>query len=802
MEETKSTIGKTEEDVFVFEDIWRLFLSKWYWFAGSLFCALVIAVIYILTSAPVYTRSASLLVKNDDKKGASSMASGFEDLGFMKSKANINNEMISMTAPIMMQDVVKRLRLDVEMKVSDGFHKRTVYSDAPVSISMSNISDEQSLSFEMELLPNKKANLRKFKVLGEEIKASAVTVDLGRDVRVPFGVIRIDPMPDYDMYLNTTIYVNKYDIKRISASYSSRLTIGLSDKEADILVITLQDYNIRRADDVIRTLIDVYNENWVKDKNQVAVATSKFIDVRLAMIEKDLGGVDNNISDFKSRNLLPDVDEVAKMYIDQAGKNADALIALTNQLSMAKLVRGFLVDTSKKNQLLPSNTGIQGGGIETQIQEYNMLMLTRNNLASKTNDDNPLVLDKDLMLSQMRTAITHSLDNQIALVAAQLANSRTTEGATNKQIATSPKQAKELISIERQQKVKQSLYIYLLQKREENELSKAYNVSNSRVIQPPSGSDFPTAPKKQIIMLAAFALGLVIPGALLMLMENMNTSVRGRHDLDKMSIPFIGEIPLVGEKPSLIKKQKKQHREIIVRDKGRDIINEAFRIVRAKLEYLGTNSQDNKVVMFTSFNPGSGKTFISMNLAVSKALAGMKVAYVDLDIRLAAASVALVKRSTSKPGISSYLSSQVDSIESIKISNIGNTDVDFYPVGIIPPNPTELLLSERLEMMMNELREKYDYVVLDCPPVEIVADASIIEKVVDSTIFIVRVGLMDRRLLPDVEAMYRENKYKNMAIILNGSEYVSNKYGYRRYSYKYGYNYGSGAGYYGSHSDV
>ena len=802
MEETKSTIGKTEEDVFVFEDIWRLFLSKWYWFAGSLFCALVIAVIYILTSAPVYTRSASLLVKNDDKKGASSMASGFEDLGFMKSKANINNEMISMTAPIMMEDVVKRLRLDVEMKINDGFHKRTVYSDAPVSVSLSNISDDQSLSFEMELLPNKKANLRNFHVLGEEISASAVTVDLGREVRVPFGVVRIDPMPNYDTYLNTTVYVNKYNIKKISASYSSRLTIGLSDKEADILVITLQDYNIHRADDVIRTLIDVYNENWVKDKNQVAVATSKFIDARLAMIEKDLGGVDNNISDFKSRNLLPDVDEVAKMYIDQAGKNADALIALTNQLSMAKLVRQFLVDNSKKNQLLPTNTGIQGGGIENQIQDYNLCMLGRNNLASKTSDDNPLVLDKDLMLSQMRTAITHSLDNQISLVATQLANSRSTEGATNKQIASSPKQAKELISIERQQKVKQSLYIYLLQKREENELSKAYNVSNSRVIQPPSGSDFPTAPKKNVIMLAAFAIGLVLPGALLMLLENMNTSVRGRHDLDKLSIPFIGEIPLVGEKPSMLRKKKKQTREILVREKGRDIINEAFRIVRSKLEYMRNNNDKNKVIMFTSFNPGSGKTFISMNIAVSKALAGLKVAYVDLDIRRAAASVALVKRSTSKNGISSYLSSQIDSLESIKVTNIGNAGVDFYPVGIIPPNPTELLLSGRLESMINELREKYDYVVLDCPPVEIVADTAIVEKVVDSTIFVVRVGLMDRRLLPDVEAMYRENKFKNMAIILNGSEYVSNKYGYRRYSYKYGYNYGSGAGYYGSHSDV
>ncbi|MEG1581114.1 MAG: polysaccharide biosynthesis tyrosine autokinase [Bacteroidaceae bacterium] len=799
MEENTTVTNKPEDDVFVFEDIWRLFLSKWYWFALSLFCALTIATVMVLITPPTYTRSASLLVKTDDKKGggASALASGFEDLGFMTSKAKINNEMLSITAPIMMEDVVKRLRLDVEMQVRDGFHQRVVYEDAPVSITINGVGERQSLSFEMELLSAQKAVLTHFHVLGKELEVSPVTVDLGRNVTVPFGSIRIDAMPNIKNYLNESIQVVKYDVKAISNRYFAGLSVSLGDKEADILVITMQDLNVRRADDVIKTLIEVYNENWIKDKNQVAIATSRFIDERLGGIEKDLGGVDNNISEFKSRNLLPDVGEVASMYIDQAGKNNEMLIGLTNQLSMAHFVRKYLIDGSKTNQLLPSNTGIEGNGIEKQITEYNTATLRRNDLVAKSNETNPLVVDIDRGLAQMRTAIVHSLDNHISLINTQITNSRATEGKTNAQIATSPKKARELLTIERQQQVKQSLYIYLLQKREENELSKAYTASNSRIIQPPSGSDFPTAPKKSVIFLAAFALGLVVPGAILLLLENMNTAVRGRHDLDKLTIPYIGEIPQVD------KKQMFQKRDILVKEKGRDIVNEAFRIVRSKLDYLSVNTNKNKVFMFTSFNPGSGKTFVSMNLAMSQTLAGKKVAYVDLDIRRASASLALLKKTSLKQhGVSSYLSGQVDSLDDITIKScLGCDNFDMIPVGVIPPNPAELLLTDKLQEMIDELRLRYDYIFLDCPPVEIVADTAIIEKVVDSTIFIVRVGLLDRRLLPDIETLYRERKYKNMAVILNGSEYVSSKYGYRRYSYKYGYNYGSGSGYYSSHTD-
>ena len=302
----------------------------------------------------------------------------------------------------------------------------------------------------------------------------------------------------------------------------------------------------------------------------------------------------------------------------------------------------------------------------------------------------------------------------------------------------------------------------------------------------PSGSMIPTAPVKKNILLVAFALGLLIPVAIIFIRENMNTVVRGRKDLENMTIPFVGEIPLAFRKKGRWYDRKTKTKEnkcaIVVKEKSRNVINEAFRVVRTNLEFVVGKERESNVIMLTSANPGSGKTFITFNLATSLAIKGKKIITIDLDLRKGSLSEYV---GSPKEGVSNYLIGEMRTWKEI-VRKPENGQLDIIPVGMIPPNPTELLFAERLEQLVNDLRKEYDYIFIDCPPVEIVADAAIINMLADITLFIVRAGLLDRGMLPEIEKFYTDKKYRNMSIVLNGTDGGSGRYGYK-YGYHYGY---------------
>ena len=502
----------------------------------------------------------------------------------------------------------------------------------------------------------------------------------------------------------------------------------------------------------------------------------------MSVIESELGHVDENISSFKSEHLLPDVQAASSLYMAQSAENKKELLTLNTQLSTARYILKELKEKSL-SQPLPTNSGIANSNIESQISEYNNMVLNRNRLIDNSSEKNPLVKDLASSLQSMQRTIIQSVDNLIVSLNTQIHSIRQQEVTTTSQLASNPSQAKYLLSVERQQKVKEELYLYLLQKREENELSQAFTAYNTRVITAPRGSTLPTAPIKKNILLIAFALGLFIPAVTIFIMENMNTRVRGRKDLDNMNIPFVGEIPMDNNtKKKMGKKAKENEYDIVVKEKNRNMINEAFRVVRTNLEFM---AQGNKVVMISSMNPGSGKTFITMNLAISFAIKGKKVVVVDLDMRRASLSTYVDKPKT---GISNYLGGQVSDWKEIVVNNIVHASLDVIPVGTIPPNPSELLFSSKMEILIESLRKEYDFVFIDCPPVEIVADTSIIAKWADITLFIVRSGLMEREMLPVVDSYYAERKFNNMALLLNGTTVAyGGKYGYHRYGYHYGY---------------
>ena len=779
---------KQSDDFIRLQDLFYLCIDKWYWFAVSLVVTLGIALVYLLTTPPVYTRSASLLIKEEGKGNSLSDVSGvLGDIDFFQTNTNVNNEIQSLQSPAVMYDVVKRLHLDINYTKDGSFYDQVLYGkDCPYEVSFIDLPDNEDLSFTIyPASSNKGVQIGDF-VRGEEESGQTVNVLFNDTTETPVGKLIVKPVLHDTVAYKEPVYVSRIGLQAATTAYASQLTVALSDEKSTVINLSFQDVCIQRAEDVLNTLIAVYNENWIKDKNQIAVSTSMFINDRLGVIEQDLGNVDEDISSFKSENLLPDVQAAASMYMTQSSETQTQILAINTQLSMARYIRNYLTNTTSKNQLLPANSGIESSGIEQQIAEYNTMQLRRNDLVANSSESNPLVVDLDESLQNMRGAIVTSVDNLIVTLNTQLRSLQQSEKQTTARIADNPSQGKYLLSVGRQQKVKEALYLFLLQKREENELSQAFTAYNTRVITPPVGSMFPTAPIKRNILLVAFVLGLLIPVVIIFVRENMNTKIRGRKDLENLSLPFVGEIPLAFRK----KEQKSEAKNILIKQGSRDIVNEAFRVLRTNLEFMLDRKEDGKasIILFTSFNPGSGKTFLTINTAACLSLKQKRVLVIDGDLRHGSASAYVGRPSK---GLSDYLGKRENDIDHLIVGNPAYPGLSILPVGTIPPNPTELLAEPRLAELIETLRIRYDYILIDCPPVEIVADTQIIEKLADRTLFVVRAGLLERDMLPELQRMYEEKRYKNMALILNGTEGGGSRYGYR-YGYKYGYHYGYG----------
>ena len=769
-----------------------MFVPKWYWFAISLFITLTIAVLYLLSTPPIYTRTAAILVKDNSKSSSSTSAmNDFSDLGIFKSNTNINNELLTLKSPTLMTEVVNRLGLNETFTIRKGLKNVDLYKVSPVTITFCD-KIEVPLSFTIKFSSKEAFAISELEISGEDI-GETLSAQMGDSIQTSAGIMIVSPTQEFtDAFIGTSIRYVRGSVRAAVDTYSNALVAELGNEDATIINLSINDTSIRKAEDILNTLIEVYNENWIRDKNQIAVSTSQFISDRLGVIESELGHVDENISSYKSEHLLPDVQAASSLYMAQSAENNKELSTLNNQLSTAQYIRREL-NTKQLDQTLPANSGIVSANIETQISEYNNLVLDRNRLIANSSEKNPLVKNMASSLQSMQRTIIQSVDNLIVSLNTQIRSLRRQEEATTNRLASNPNQAKYLLSVERQQKVKEELYLYLLQKREENELSQAFTAYNTRLITAPRGSMFPTAPRKMNILLVAFAVGLLVPAVGIFMKENMNTKVRGRKDLENLSIPFIGEIPQYsGTKKKWweFKHRKRQDMKTIVVNEGnRNIINEAFRVLRSNMDFMASKDNNQHVFVLTSFNPGSGKSFLAINIAISFAIKKKKILVIDGDLRHRTVSSYV---DSPNKGLSDYLNNQIEDWKEIIVSYKGYTNLHILPIGTIPPNPTELLEDSKLSMLIEALRPEYDYIFIDCPPVDIVADAQIIEKWADRTIFVVRSGLLDRSMLSELENMYTGKRFKNLSMILNGTESTGGRYGYR-YGYHYGY-----ASYYGS----
>lgn len=771
-------------------DILYRTLHHWPWVLLSLVVCVGAAVVYLLCTPKVYTTTASIMIK-DEAAGKSAGAEDFGDFGLFQNKTNIQNEITTLKSADLMEEVVRRLDLDMNYYIPGRFHDVVAYgSNLPVRVEMPGFAENGSALFRVEVDGAGKVSVSDVKSgdLKSEERVQGAMNDTLMTVVGPMVVVAAEGYkPGEAVELN----VVKAPVSATAGGYESRMVIAMSGDKSSVINLTVTDQSTQRAQALLSTLIGVYNEYWIRDKNQIAVSTSNFINERLGVIESELGNVDSDISSYKSQHLIPDVSAASSMYMSQNQQISQQIMDLRNQLKQTLYIKSYLGAASDNEKMLPMNSGVANVDIQSQITDYNNLVLQRNSLLAKSSDKNPLVVQLNEQMDQMRHAILASVDNSINALNMQISSLQGSQASTTSKIASNPSQAKYLLSVERQQKVKESLYLFLLQKREENELSQAFTAYNTRVVNKPA-SFGPTASNTRNILMMSFLLGLAIPFGVVYLMESNNTKVRGRKDVEHLAVPFLGELPQDGHEK---KKEAGEANTIVVKGGKRDIINEAFRVLRTNVEFMCNSSEGNKVIAMTSFNPGSGKSFVSMNLGMAIALKGKKVLIVDGDMRHGSTSAYM---GSPARGLADYLGGAVSEVDTLIVKTPECQNMQVLPIGSIPPNPTELLESPRFGELIGELKSRFDYVIIDCPPIEVVADAQIIDKFADRTFFVIRAGLFDRSMLPELDRLYEEKKYRNMSFILNGSRNDQGRYGYS-HTYRYGYGYGYGYGYnYGS----
>ena len=778
----------SDEKLFSFRDIWALFWGHKWWYLLSLIIAGSIAYFYLYRTPKLYQSTEKIIIETDQSADVlSDMSASMRRWSFYGH--NVTNEIYAFKSSVLMKKAVERLGLETNYTDIMFLRERELYNKTPFFLSILG-DDNKASSFSFIVHKKDKSTfiLDSFTVGGAELISKPVVGTFGDSLVTPVGSIKLTESQYFHTW-DDDVRISWATAQRRSAYYASRMGVTAARDESSVVTLSMTDYSPERAQNVLATVLDIYNEQWVENKNRAAANTSEFIAERLVILQQELGDIDNDIKEYKQKNQITDVGAVSGQYLAESSEYSEKAFANSNQLAISQMIRDRLTDPTQSSTLLPANSGLTNANIEGQISEYNATLMKRDKYLKESSEANPLVADLNANLDAMKANITRSIDNNISALQLQQDKILAREGAILGKLSSTTGQALQLQSMSRDQKVKEALYTYLLQKREENELATQLNVSNNRLIQSATNG-VPISPVAKKIYLIALLLGLGIPFAFFFLRILFNTTVRTRSDVAKLKVPFLAEIPqMMQEKKKLFKKVNnfdENSCKIMVQQGKRDVINEAFRVLRTNLDMMIGGSKSCHVVMVTSFNPNAGKTFTTMNMAASMAVKGAKVLMLDLDLRKASLSTALEKKGS---GVASYLNGRVDDYH----PHIQEVEENLYilPVGSLPPNPSELLVSDKFKQMISDLRDEYQYIFMDCPPVDIVADTTIISHSADITVFIIRAGLFDKQALPALDELYESGRYNRMAFILNGVERMQGSYGQHYGSGNYGYGYGS-----------
>lgn len=708
------------------------YMVYWPWFVASVLACCIGMYVFLRYQTPVYNVTSSVLIKEDEKKGANA-ASGLaaiQDLGMLSMTSNFDNEVEILRSRTLIKKVVSDMGLYIDMEESNalGFNP-PLYKNSPVNVFITPEEADRLVAH----------------------------------VHTPTST---------------------------AEAYGKELSVTPSSKTTTIAKVSLRNTVRRRGVDFINRLVSFYNQDANDEKNEVAQKTAEFIEERIGIINGELGTTESELAAFKQRSGLTNLTSDAQMALQESSRYEQQRTENATQINLVQYLRNYIDDPANMDEVIPANVGLRDQNLTSVIDQYNTMIIERKRLLRTSSDSNPAIINMNAGIEAMRRNVRTTVNS--VLKGLQIAKADIDRQASKfeSRISDAPRQEKEFMTISRQQEIKATLYVMLLQKREENAITLAATANNGRIIEEPLADERPVAPKRMVFMLAALILGLAIPVGIVYLHDLLKYKIENREDVEAITgVAILAELPLV---------KKTGEGSIVVRENKNDLMEEMFRGLRTNLLFM--LGKDERVILFSSTQPGEGKSFVAGNLAVSLAYLGKRVVVVGMDIRKPGLNK-VFNISRKMEGITNYLSDpdHVELFDMVQRSDI-SPNLDILPGGPIPPNPTELVARDVLEKAIARLKERYDYVILDTAPIGMVTDTAIIGRVADMCVYVCRADVTPKAGFSYINVLRRERKFPKLATVINGLDMTKrkNSYGYgygKKYGYGKGYGYGYGYGY-------
>jgi len=751
------------------------YVNRWYWFVLAIGLSLTSAYFYLKYATPVYKITSTLLIEDDKKGDGMLKGTAFSDLEMFRTTKTVDNEMEVLRSKDLVAKVIKALDMNVSYYVKRPFTKKELYGkDLPIKVLIHEVKNSA--------YQKKKLSIR---VIDED---SYLLIDSG--VQKLYRFYQIVYRPDYVISVNKGPAFSKAtkevmfklnNVKALTESYNmARLNIVPVVKDANTIIISLEDAIPQRGIDFLNSLITMYNLRDVNQKNIIARSTIRFIDNRLKYLTGDLNEVERDVENYKQQNRVTNITADAQLSLQNSGAYDQQLSMADVQLNIVGSLESYLNQPDEGSSLVPSSLGLKDATLIALTNRYNELQLQRQQLLQTANVRNPLVVNLSEQLQKLKESMKESLRNVKRGLTVEKNNAVNRYNSLDSRIRDVPAIERGLIERSREQGVKQSLYHYLLQKREETALSISATIPTSQVIDKPAYNSIPESPKGQLIYLGAFLAGLIVPASLIYCKDKLNIKV-----LDKNDVELIPGARILGELT-----HQAERDTVVVQRGSRTTISELFRYIRNNLRFMSEDSK-NQVLLITSSVQGEGKTFFSINLGATLSLTDKKVVLLEFDLRKPDLMNNLKLKQ--EKGLTNFLNSENMDVDKIVYPSHIIPNLSVIGCGPMPEDPSELLMSPRMDDLFSALRERFDYILIDTPPVGMVSDAFSLAPYADASIYLVRYNFTNKLQLKVLEDIYENKRFNNPMVVFNDAKMNHTAYGYGNGKYGYGYGAKNGA---------